>query len=52
MDEAITMGVKAIQKGSKKKINPEAIDIRVINAERNFQKLSSEESRNYVEKHA
>ena len=52
MDEAITMGVKAIQKGSKEKINPEAIDIGVINAEQNFWKLSSAESKNYVEKHA
>ena len=37
---------------SKKKIDPEAIEIAVINAEQNFWKLSPSESKNYVEKHA
>jgi len=50
MDEAMNMGVKAIHKGSKGKLNPDAIEIAVITAKEKFHKLSNGESKKYVEK--
>ena len=48
MDEAIDMGIKAIQKGSKWKINPKAIEIAAVTAEKKYQKLSHAESKKHV----
>ena len=50
MEEAINMGIKAIQRGSKGKLNPDAIEIAVITAKDKFHKLSNDESKKYVEK--
>ena len=50
MEEAINMGIKAIHKGSKGKLNPDAIEIAVITAKDKFHKLSNDESKKYVEK--
>ena len=48
LEEAIDMGIKAISKGSKGKLNPDAIEIAVIDAKNNFRRLSHDESKNYV----
>mgnify|MGYP000433202053 CR=1 FL=1 len=50
MEEAINMGIKAIQRGAKGKLNPDAIEIAVITAKEKFHKLSNDESKKYVEK--
>ncbi len=50
LEEAIDMGIKAISKGSKGKLNPDAIEIAVIDAKNNFRRLSHDESKNYVKK--
>jgi len=50
LDEAIDMGIKAINKGSKGKLNPDAIKIAVIDVKNNFRRLSHDESKNYVKK--
>ena len=50
LEEAIDMGVKAISKGSEGKLNPDAIEIAVIDAIEKFRRLSHDESKNYVKK--
>ena len=50
LEEAIDMGIKAISKGSKGKLNPDAIEIAVIDVKNNFRRLSHDESKNYVKK--
>ena len=50
LEEAIDMSIKAIQKGSKGKLNPDAIEIAVIDAKEKFRRLSHDESKNYVKK--
>jgi len=50
LEETIDMGIKAISKGSKGKLNPDAIEIAVIDAKNNFRRLSPDESKNYVKK--
>ena len=50
LEEAIDMGIKAIHKGSKGKLNPDAIEIAVIDAKNKFRILSHDESKNYVKK--
>jgi proteasome alpha subunit len=48
LEESIDMGIKAIKKGSKGKLNPDAIEIAVIDVNNNFRRLSHDESKNYV----
>ncbi len=48
LEEAIDMGIKAIHKGSEGKLNPNAIEIAVIDVKNNFHRLSHDESKNYV----
>ena len=48
VDEAIAMGIKAIQKGSEEKLNPKAIEIAVITTEKRYQKLPLAESKKHV----
>ncbi len=48
LEETIDMGIKAISKGSKGKLNPDAIEIAVIDTKNNFRRLSHDESKNYV----
>ena len=50
LEEAIDMGIKAIHKGSKGKLNPDAIEIAAIDAKEKFRRLSHDESKNYVKK--
>ena len=50
LEEAIDMGIKAIHKGYKGKLNPDAIEIAVIDAKEKFRRLSHDESKNYVKK--
>jgi len=50
LEEAINMGIKAIHKGSEGKLNPDAIEIAVIDAKEKFRRLSHDESKNYVKK--
>ncbi len=50
LEEAIDMGIKAIQKGSKGKLNPDAIEIAVVDTKEKFRKLLHDESKNYVKK--
>jgi len=50
LEEAIDMGIKAIKKGSEGKLNPDAIEIAVIDAKEKFRRLSHDESKNYVKK--
>jgi len=50
LEEAIDMGIKAISKGSEGKLNPDAIEIAVIDAKEKFRRLSHDESKNYVKK--
>ena len=44
------MGIKAIHKGSEGKLNPDAIEIAVVDEKERFHKLSRDRSKNYVKK--
>jgi len=50
LEEAINMGIKAIQKGIEKKLNPDAIEIAEVDKKEKFRKLSHDESKEYVKK--
>jgi len=50
LEEAIEMGIKAIHKGSEKKLNPDAIEITVVDTTEKFRRLSLDESKEYVHK--
>jgi 20S proteasome alpha/beta subunit len=50
LEEAIDMGIKAISKGSEGKLNPDAIEIAVIDIKEKFRILSHDESKGYVKK--
>ena len=50
MEEAIDMGIKAINEGSEEKPNPNAIEITVLNTTEKFHRLSIDESKEYVTK--
>ena len=50
LDKSIDMGIKAIHKGYKGKLNPDAIEIVIVDAKEKFRKLSHDESKNYVKK--
>jgi len=50
LEEAIDMGIKAIHKGSEKKLNLDAIEIAVVDTTEKFRRLSHEETKNYVKK--
>jgi proteasome alpha subunit len=50
LEEAIEMGIKAIYKGSKKKLNPDTIEIAVVGITEKFRRLSLDESKEYVHK--
>ena len=49
-EEAIDMGIKAIHKGSEGKLNPDAIEIAVIDAKDKFCRLPHDEAKDYVKK--
>ncbi len=48
--EAIDMGIKAIHKGNEGRLNPDAVEIAVIDAREKFRVLPRDESKNYVKK--
>jgi 20S proteasome alpha/beta subunit len=50
MEEAIDMGIKALHKGTEGKLNPDAIEIGVVDKEINFKILPQEKSKEYVNK--
>ena len=50
MDEAIDMGVKALHKGTEGKLNPDAIEIGVVDKDIDFKILSQNETKEYVNK--
>ena len=50
MDEAIAIGIKALSKHAKGKLNPDAVAIAVIDTTEKFRKLSHDESKEYVKK--
>jgi len=50
LEEAIDMGIKAISKGSEKKLNPDAIEIAVVDTQYKFRRLSLDESKEHVHK--
>ena len=50
LEEAIEMGIKAIHKGSEKKLNPDAIEIAVVDITEKFRRLSLDESKEHVHK--
>jgi proteasome alpha subunit len=50
LEEAIDMGIKAIHKGYKGKLNPDAIEIAIVGTKEKFRKLSHDESKDYVKK--
>ncbi len=49
-DEAIILGLKALSKGVEGKINPDAIEIGVVDSSKKFRKLSKEETKEYIKK--
>ena len=50
LEEAVDMGIKSIQKGSEKELNPDAIEIAIINIKEKFHKLLPDETKNHVKK--
>jgi len=50
LEEAIDMGIKAIHKGSEGKLNPDAIEITVVDTTEKFRRLSLDESKGYIHK--
>ena len=50
VDEAIDMGIKALNKGNEGKINYDAIEIGVVTKDQKFRRLSLDETKEYVAK--
>lgn len=50
MDDAIDLGIKALNKGNEGKLNPEAIEIGVVKKGEKFRIIPPEESKMYVSK--
>ena len=50
VDEAIDMGIKALNKGNEGKINYDAIEIGVVTKDQKFHRLSLNETKEYVSK--
>jgi len=50
LEEAIDMGIKAVHKGTEERLNPDAIEIAVVDSKGKFRKLSRDESKEYVKK--
>ncbi|HID25814.1 MAG TPA: archaeal proteasome endopeptidase complex subunit alpha, partial [Thermoplasmata archaeon] len=50
LEEAIILGIRALHKGIEGKINPDAIEIGLVEATRMFRKLSPEETKVYIKK--
>ena len=50
MDEAVDMAIKALNKGTEGKLNPDATEIGVVDKDSNFQILSPEKTKEYVSK--
>jgi len=50
LEEAVDTGIKAIHKGSEGKLNPDAIEIAIVDSKGKFRKLSHDESKEYIKK--
>jgi len=50
LEEAIGMGIKAIHKGSEGRLNPDAVEIAIVDSKGKFRKLSRDESKILVKK--
>ena len=50
LEEAIGMGIKAVHKGSEGRLNPDAVEIAVVDTIEKFRKLSRDESKILVKK--
>ena len=50
MDEAIDLGIKAINKGNEGKLNPDAVEIGVVTKDKKFHILSPDATKEYVTK--
>ena len=50
MEEAVDLGIKALNKGNEGKLNPDAIEIGLIMKDKKFHILSPEETKGYVSK--
>ena len=50
LDEAIDMGIKALNKGNEGKLNPDAIEIGVVTKDKKFNILAPAVTKNYVTK--
>ena len=49
-DEAVELGIKALHKGTEGKLNPEAIEIGIVNKDKAFHVLPQNQSKDYVTK--
>jgi proteasome alpha subunit len=50
LDEAVDLGVKALDKGTEGKLNPDAIEIGIVKKDVKFHILSAEETKTYLTK--
>jgi len=50
MEDAISLGIKALHKGTEGKLNPDAIEIGIVQKDVKFHILSPEKTRSYVDK--
>ena len=50
LEDAVDLGVKAMHKGTEGKLNPDAIEIGIVQKDVKFHILSPEETKSYVTK--
>jgi proteasome alpha subunit len=50
MDEAVTLGIKALDKGTEGKLNPDAIEIGIVTKDDKFHILTMDKTKEYVAK--
>ncbi len=49
-DEAIILGIQALYKGTKGKLDPDTIEIAIVDTKEKFRKLTFNETKEYVKK--
>jgi len=49
-EEAVILGIRALNEGVESKLNPDAVEIGVVDSTRKFRKLSHEETKAYIKK--
>ncbi len=50
LEDAIIVGIKALASGTEEKLNPDAIEIGLVDKTQKFRKLSQEETKEYIKK--